>query len=166
MVKVFVGVGSNIDRARNIEAGIRALGDAFGTLTMSSTYESEAVGFRGDNFFNLVVVFESKAPPEHVAATLRAIEQRFGRDRGGPSLAPRTLDLDLLLYNELVRNDAEIRVPREDLTRYAFVLRPLAEIAPQLRHPVTGQRFADIWAAFDQSSQKLWPAPVTQTALR
>lgn len=157
MARVHVGIGSNIDRARNIAAGLAALADAFGPLTVSTVYESEAVGFSSDNFFNLVAGFDTAAVPEQVQATLRAIEQRFGRQRGGARFAPRTLDIDLLLYNGLVRNDGDINVPREDVTRFAFVLRPLAEIAGDLRHPVTGARYADLWAAFDQASQALWP---------
>ena len=159
MARIFVGVGSNVDRERNIQAGLKALSDAFGALTVSTIYESEAIGFASDNFFNLVVGFDSAQTPEQVSATLRAIEYQFGRDRGGGRIAPRTVDLDLLLYNDLVRNDGEINVPREDVTRYAFVLRPLAEIAGALRHPVSGERFVDLWAVFDQSSQALWPAP-------
>lgn len=157
MARVFVGIGSNIDRARNIAAGIEALADAFGRLTVSTVYESEAVGFASDNFFNLVVGFDTAAPPEQVLVTLRAIEQRFGRQRGGARYAPRTLDIDLLLYNNLVRNDGDINIPREDVTRFAFVLRPLAEIAGDLRHPVSGASYADLWAGFDRSAQALWP---------
>lgn len=159
MARVFVGVGSNIDRERNIQAGLKALSDAFGALTVSTIYESEAVGFASANFFNLVVAFDSAESPEHVAARMRAIEDKFGRDRAGGRFAPRTLDLDLLLYNDLVRSDTEVNVPREDVTRYAFVLRPLAEIAGDLRHPVSGERYADLWAAFDKPSQALWPVP-------
>ena len=159
MARIFVGVGSNMDRERNIQAGLKALSGAFGELTISTVYESEAVGFAGSNFFNLVVGFDSEKSPEGVAATLSAIEHRFGRDRDGGRYAPRTLDLDLLLYNDLVRNDTEINVPREDVTKYAFVLRPLAEIAGELRHPVSGERFSELWMQFDQSSQALWPAP-------
>jgi 2-amino-4-hydroxy-6-hydroxymethyldihydropteridine diphosphokinase len=158
MARIFVGVGSNVDRERNIQAGLRALSEAFGELDMSTIYESEAIGFAGDNFFNLVVGFDSAKSPEQVAAILSTIEYRFGRDRGGGRFAPRTLDLDLLLYNDLVRHDAEINVPREDVTKYAFVLRPLAEIAGNLCHPVSGEHFADLWARFDQLSQALWPA--------
>ena len=158
MARIFVGVGSNMDRERNIQAGLRALSGAFGELTVSTIYESEAVGFAGDNFFNLVVAFDSTQSPEQVAAAMSAIEHRFGRDRGGGRFAPRTLDLDLLLYNDLVRHDRQISVPREDVTKYAFVLRPLVEIAGELRHPVSGERFAELWARFDQSSQALWPA--------
>lgn len=166
MARIFVGVGSNVDRERNIAGGLDALADAFGPLTVSTVYESEAVGFRGDNFYNLVVGFDSDASPEAVSAELRTIEDRFGRRRGGPHFAARTLDLDLLLYNDLVRNDGIIDVPREDVTRYAFVLRPLAEIAGGLRHPVSGIRFADLWAAFDRSSQPLWPVTLNPRKTR
>ncbi len=159
MARIFVGVGSNVDRERNVQAGLSALSGAFGALQVSTIYESEAIGFAGDNFFNLVVGFDSAESPEQVAATLNAIEYRFGRDRGGGRFAPRTLDLDLLLYNDLVRHDAQISVPREDVTKYAFVLRPLAEIAGGLCHPVSGEPFAELWARFDQSSQVLWPVP-------
>lgn len=158
MARIFVGVGSNVGRERNIAAGLAALADAFGPLTLSTIYESAAVGFDGDNFFNLVAAFDSDAPAEAVAETLRGIEQRFGRRRGGPRYAPRTLDLDLLLYGDLVRSDDDVNVPRADVTRFAFVLCPLAEIAGELRHPVTGACYADLWAAFDRPSQPLWPA--------
>ncbi len=157
MARIFVGVGSNIERERNIQAGLAALGQAFGAMTVSTIYESEAVGFTSDNFFNLVVGFDSSQTPEQVSATLQSIEFNFGRQRGGSRYAPRTLDLDLLLYNDLVRNDGEINVPREDVTKFAFVLRPLAEIAGDSRHPVSGERYRVLWAAFDQSSQVLWP---------
>lgn len=158
MARIFVGVGSNIDRERNIQAGLAALTDTFGALTVSTIYESEAVGFASDNFFNLVVGFDSDQSPEQVSTILRAIEYRFGRQRGGSRFAPRTLDLDMLLYNGLVRNDGEINVPREDVTKFAFVLRPLAEIAGDLRHPVSGERYGDLWTGFDQTSQALWTA--------
>lgn len=157
MTRVYVGIGSNVDRARNVAAGIGALRAAFGPLAVSTVYESAAVGFDSDNFYNLVAGFDTRATPEDVARTLRDIEQRFGRQRGGPRYAPRTLDIDLLLYGDLVRSDELINVPREDVTRFAFVLRPLAEIAPQLRHPVGGASMAELWRDFDAASQPLWP---------
>ncbi len=166
MARIFVGVGSNVGREHNIPAGLAALAAAFGPLTTSTIYETEAVGFTGDNFYNLVVGFDSDAPPEHVAATLRAIETRFGRQRGGPRYAPRTLDLDLLLHGDIVRHDGDINVPREDVTKFAFVLCPLAEIAPDLRHPVSGARYADIWAAFDRSGPALWPVTLQNPKTR
>ncbi|MBI2993154.1 MAG: 2-amino-4-hydroxy-6-hydroxymethyldihydropteridine diphosphokinase [Gammaproteobacteria bacterium] len=157
MARVFVAIGSNVDRAVSVRAGVRALRQAFGDLTISPVYESRAVGFEGDDFYNLVVAFDTDHGPREVAGMLDEIEQRFARERSAPRFAPRALDLDLLLYNNLVAHDRDLDLPREDIGMYAFVLRPLAEIAGERRHPVTGQRFAELWAGFDRNSQYLLP---------
>ena len=93
-----------------------------------------------------------------MAAELKAIEDRNGRLRSGPRFSARTLDLDLLLYDDLVLETP--RIPRDEILRYAFVLRPLAELDPQLVHPVTGRSMAELWAEFDASGQ-----PMRQVAL-
>ena len=157
MARVFVAIGSNVDRDASIRAGVRALRQAFGALTLSPVYRSRAVGFEGDDFYNLVAAFDTERGPREVADMLDAIEQRFGRDRAAPRFSPRALDLDLLLYNDLVTHDRDLALPRDDIGRYAFVLRPLAEIAGECRHPVTGKRFAELWAGFDRDSQDLFP---------
>lgn len=155
MPRVFVGIGSNVNRDANIRSGIRALRELFGDLTISAVYQSEAVGYDGDDFYNLVVAFDTGRGAREVTCALHGIEQRFGRDRAAPKYSPRTLDLDLLLYNNLVVHDRDLELPRSDIGRYAFVLRPLAEIAGEHRHPVSGLRFADLWAGFDRDSQPL-----------
>lgn len=152
MLEVFLGVGSNVDRERSIAAGLRALSEHFGALTVSSVYESDPVGFAGDPFFNLVVGFRTVAPVWELADQLAAIEREAGRTRGDEKFAARTLDLDLLLYGDAVLNHGSLRIPREDITRYAFVLEPLHELAPQRRHPVLGHTFAALWEAFDKRS--------------
>jgi len=157
MARVFVAIGSNVDRAASIRAGVRALREAFGELTISPVYRSRAVGFEGDDFYNLVVAFDTDHGPREVAGVLDEIERRFGRDRSARRISPRLLDLDLLLYNDLVTHDRDMELPREDIGMYAFVLRPLAEIAGEHRHPVTGQRFAELWAGFDRNGQDLIP---------
>lgn len=147
MTEVFVGVGSNVDREASLAKGLRALRAAFGAVRVSSVWDSPAVGFDGDPFLNLVVAFDTDEPPMVVAATLDRIEHAFGRShRGERKLAARALDLDLLLYGERVI--PEMRVPRDDIVRYGFVLAPLAELAPDHRHPVTGERYAELWAAY------------------
>ena len=88
---------------------------------------------------------------------LRAIEDRFDRKRHECRHAPRNVDLDLLLYDDLVVNEDGLELPRGDIIRYAFVLCPLAEIAGDMRHPVNRKRFADLWHTFDKTGQKLWP---------
>lgn len=162
MAQVYVSVGSNIDREQNIEAALQALTELYGELQLSSVYESDAVGFASEPFYNLVLGFTTDQTPQTVQSELHRIEDRFGRQRTR-ALSARTLDLDLLLYDDVVMSAGKLVLPREDITRYAFVLGPLAEIAGEERHPVSGQCYADMWAAFDDSSQPLtridWPPP-------
>lgn len=157
MPQVFVGVGSNVERETSIRAGVADLRAHYGELLLSSVYESEAVGFVGDAFYNLVVGFHTQEPIDTVADVLTAIEDRNGRRRGSEKFTPRTLDLDLLLYGDEIITTARFHVPRDEILRYAFVLWPLAEIAPDLRHPETGERFAQLWEAFDKRGPALGP---------
>ena len=129
-------------------------------LTRSGVYERESVGFDSDPFYNLVVGFDTGESPREIQAFLHAIESGSGRLRSG-ELTARTLDLDLLLYDDAVINEAGLVLPRDDITRYAFVLRPLAEIAGIERHPIIGDSFSDLWSAFDAVCQPMkqvdWP---------
>lgn len=147
MTRVYVSIGSNLDRRRNVRSALAALARAFGRLAVSPVYESEAVGFEGPPFYNLVVGFDTDRPLEGVAEILRAIEEAHGRRRVGPRFADRSLDLDLLLYGDLVRHDGRFDIPRPEITREAYVLRPLADIAGAARHPESGATFAELWEA-------------------
>ncbi|MDT8383734.1 MAG: 2-amino-4-hydroxy-6-hydroxymethyldihydropteridine diphosphokinase [Gammaproteobacteria bacterium] len=157
MPRVFVGIGSNIDRERSVRAGVAELQQAYGDVQLSSVYESEAVGFDGDAFYNLVAAFDTDDSVDQVVATLAAIEDRQGRLRSGERFAARTLDLDLLLYGDAVIATENYHLPRDEIPRYAFVLWPLAELAPTLRHPESGEDFASMWARFDKRNQPLRP---------
>ncbi len=157
MATVFVGVGSNIDREDNIRAGIQALRERFSNVLTSVVYESRAVGFEGDNFYNMVVSLETELAPRELQDAFHEIENSFGRKRGGPRYISRTLDLDLLLYDDLVCDEDGLQLPREDVTMFAFVLRPLSELAGELRHPVLAQTYIDLWKDFEQKDQTLWP---------
>jgi 2-amino-4-hydroxy-6-hydroxymethyldihydropteridine diphosphokinase len=160
VARVYISVGSNIERERNIDLALSLLEASFGELQRSSVYETGAVGFDSDPFYNLVVGFDTSHTPRQIQNMLHCIEEASGRIRTA-GLSARTLDLDLLLYDDLVTEVDGLSLPRADITHYAFVLAPLAEIAGALRHPVTGARYADMWSAFDQAGQTLsrinWP---------
>jgi len=146
--RVFVSVGSNIDRAHNVRRALRALRERFGAINSSSVYETAAVGFAGEPFYNLVVAFDSDDSPEVIRTALRDIETAAGRQRDGvPRFSERTLDLDLILYGNLVRHDDLIDVPAADIATRDFVLAPLAELAPDAIHPEQQRTFGEMWRA-------------------
>jgi 2-amino-4-hydroxy-6-hydroxymethyldihydropteridine diphosphokinase len=147
----YISVGSNINKDAHIPASLRALEQAFGELTVSSIYESEPVGFTGDVFYNLVVGFDSDLEVKAVAKQLRQIELDNGRTPDSRKFAARTLDLDLILYGDLIVNDGRLRIPRDEIEHYAFVLEPLAEIAPTLKHPISHLSYAELWDRFDKT---------------
>jgi 2-amino-4-hydroxy-6-hydroxymethyldihydropteridine diphosphokinase len=157
MPRVFVSIGSNVERERNIRAAVAALRTRFGPLQLSRVYQTPAVGFAGEDFYNLVAAFDTAEPIERVREALIGIEAAQGRERNGPRYGPRTLDLDILLYGDLVRHGDGFDVPRGEITRHAFVLGPLAELAPDLRHPETGETMARLWENLDTARWQLMP---------
>ena len=154
-VDVYVSAGSNVAPEENLRMACQELTRRFGALDVSGVYRNPPVGFSGADFLNLVLHFRTVEPPATIIAELERLHVLAGRERGAERFAPRTLDLDLLLYGNAVLPEAGIRVPREDILKYGFVLRPLAELAPSLRHPVTGQTMAELWARFDQARHPL-----------
>lgn len=154
MARVYLSVGSNVDRDKNIRAGLDDLAEQFGELECSPVYESVAFGFDGDNFYNLVLGFDTEDSVYDVAKILRGIEDRRQRVRDGVKFSSRTLDLDLILYDDLVLTDGRIRIPREDIEQYAFVLQPLADIAPDHVHPELDKTYAQMWSKFDPEQVK------------
>ncbi|WP_193166118.1 2-amino-4-hydroxy-6-hydroxymethyldihydropteridine diphosphokinase [Microbulbifer hainanensis] len=159
MARVFLSLGSNIDRERHIRAGLDALAKRFGGLDVSRVFESEAVGFDGDNFYNLVVGIHTELPVGRLALGLREIEDANGRLRAGPKFSARTLDIDILTYDALTGTVDGVKLPRGEILKNAFVLLPLAELVPNAIHPLVGKSYRELWEEYDQTSQKLWPVP-------
>ncbi|HEY5789787.1 MAG TPA: 2-amino-4-hydroxy-6-hydroxymethyldihydropteridine diphosphokinase [Gammaproteobacteria bacterium] len=159
MAVIFISLGSNLDREVQLRAAVRALRASFTGVSLSPVYESAAVGFDGPPFYNLVARAETALDPAAVVARLHAIEDAQGRQRHADGWHSRTLDLDLLLYDALVEETAQYALPRPEITSHAFVLKPLADLAGTLRHPLQAARYADLWAAFDQAAQPLTRVP-------
>ena len=150
-VRVYVSAGSNIDPRANLETACRALEQHYGEIELSPLYQSAAEGFSGPDFLNLVAGFRTEETPGEIRKRLAEMEARAGRDRSGGKFSSRTLDLDLLLYGDRV--DASLKLPHSDIERYAFVLKPLADLAPDLRHPVSGVTIAELWRSFSGPRQ-------------
>jgi len=151
-VQVFVSGGSNIDAVTNIRNAVAGLRGEFGELSLSSVYRSPAVGFDGEDFLNIIIGFVTDRSASDCAGVMNALESASGRTDAQRGFTARPLDLDMVLYGDLVDGSPELRVPRDDVTEYPFVLGPLAEIAPDFRHPVTGETMADMWRGFDRSN--------------
>ena len=151
MPVVYLSIGSNIGREKNIPSALKALNELFGDLTLSSVYETDAVGFDGPPFYNMTIKFQSNEAIQELAKILREIEIRHGRIRKSAKFSGRSLDLDILLYGDLVLNDGKLQIPRDDIIHYAFVLEPLAEIAPDQRHPITHESYLEMWDKFDKT---------------
>ena len=157
MALIYLSLGSNIDRKRHIGAALDALAECFGKLDISTVYESVAVGFEGDSFYNLVVGIHSDLPVGEVAKTLKYIEDCNGRDRSAPKFGPRSLDIDILTVDVFAGEMDGVNLPRNEVLENAFVLQPLAELAADMIHPLTDKTIGQHWQEFDKDSQKLWP---------
>ena len=155
MARVAVSIGSNLERERNVKDALTALGKTFGELLRSPVYESAAYGFDGPPFYNLVVVFETPLGVRAVRAKIQAIENLQGRKIGANRSGSRSLDLDLLLYDDSVFRDQGLDVPRREIFEHAYILKPLADLLPAGPHPVTGESFADIWLRLGSRQEAL-----------
>ena len=159
MATVYVSNGSNINREHHVSQSLKALHYRFAPLHISKFYDCEAVGFKGDNFLNLVVGFECDLPIAELVKILHQIESENDRKRQTKTYASRTMDIDILLYGNQVGVIDGVELPRGEITEYAFVLRPLVDIAAQERHPTLDISYQQLWENFDQLSQKTEPIP-------
>lgn len=155
MPEVFVAAGSNVAPEEHLQRAVTELRAAFPGVRFSPWYRNTAVGFAGDDFINLVAGFDTALTPAQILERLHAIETRCGRPRGAPRWAPRSMDLDVLLYGELVCDEPGLKLPRPDLLRRAYMLGPLAALAPQLLHPTEQRTIGELWQAFDRDAHPL-----------
>ncbi len=155
MPVAYLGLGSNLDAEQNLQLACRELRNRFSLQKISTAYLSKALGFDGADFLNAVACIETELTPQELCGELELIHDLAGRTRRSEKFIARTLDIDLLLYDQLILNEPPVRLPREDVLQYSFVLRPLAEIAPDYHHPVTGKLISDHWREFDAASHPL-----------
>ncbi|HIE55578.1 MAG TPA: 2-amino-4-hydroxy-6-hydroxymethyldihydropteridine diphosphokinase [Chromatiaceae bacterium] len=148
MTRAWISVGSNIEPERNVREAVDALRREFGELVISPVYRTRAEGFEGEDFLNLVVGIDTALSPERVRERLRRIEDEQGRRRSTEKFAPRTLDLDLLTWGGLV--DPDLGLPRDEILKYAFVLGPLADVAPDETCPGTARTYASLWQSMKE----------------
>jgi len=157
MSEVFVALGSNIDPDARLQDAARLLKARFPDAKFSSCYRNAAVGFEGDDFVNAVVGFSTDLPVTDLLRVLHAIEEQCGRSRADSKWGPRAMDLDLLLYGNDVGEGPGYVLPRRDMLRRAYMLGPLAELAPAVPHPVERETIGALWGAFPQAEHPMTP---------
>lgn len=157
MTTAYLGLGSNQGAERNLGAAVKALRGTFGEVRLSPLYRSRAVGFEGDDFINFAAAIETGMDPMDLRAWLRELESRHGRRRDLPKFSDRTLDVDILMFGDLRSDDPELPLPRPEILRFAHVLRPLAELAPDLVYPGREESLGELWARSELRSVPLEP---------
>ena len=148
MTEAFVALGSNVEPEAHLRQAARLLRERFQRARFSACYRNAAFGFKGADFLNAVVGFETSLTVEGLLDALRQIEMQCGRGPADERWGPRAIDLDLLLYADRVGHGAGFTLPRPDLLQRAYMLGPLAEIASELRYPPHGPAIGELWARF------------------
>lgn len=157
MAKAYLSLGSNQSPDVHLPQALAELRGRFGEVLVSPTYRTPAEGFDGPDFLNLAAIIETGLDIVALDAWLHALEDAHGRRRDVPRFSSRPLDIDIVFYDDLVfRGPGNLQVPRPEL-KHAFVLKPLADIAPGFRDPTSGSTLAALWAAHPQSDA---PPPV------
>jgi 2-amino-4-hydroxy-6-hydroxymethyldihydropteridine diphosphokinase len=160
MTPVYVAAGSNVEPEKNLAQACVEIVRTWPDAVFSRAYINKAVGFDGPDFINLVMGFHTAHPLEYVISRLRAIETHCGRPRFAPKWASRTMDLDVLLFGDRVEKTSDYTLPRPDLLKRPYMLGPMAEIAPQVRHPTEGKTIGELWNAFDRDGHDMVPVSI------
>jgi 2-amino-4-hydroxy-6-hydroxymethyldihydropteridine diphosphokinase len=159
-VPVYVAAGSNVEPLLNLRRALDVLHASFAPLVLSRAYANAAVGFEGEDFVNLVVGFRSALPLPAVIERLHQAEAACGRERDAPKWAPRSMDLDILLFGAMLSDEPGLVLPRPDLVKRPYMLGPMADIAPAERHPTLGRTIGELWAAFDRGAHPMTTVPL------
>ncbi|MFM7395722.1 MAG: 2-amino-4-hydroxy-6-hydroxymethyldihydropteridine diphosphokinase [Gammaproteobacteria bacterium] len=155
MTRVFVAAGSNVDAKRNLRLASSELARAFGKVDFSPAYRNVAAGFEGDDFINFVAAFDTDLPVRDVVAELQRIEGLCGRERNAPKWAPRSMDLDILLFGNMICDEPGLVLPRPDLLRRAYMLGPMADVGGGIIHPLEQRTISQLWENFDRGAHPL-----------
>jgi 2-amino-4-hydroxy-6-hydroxymethyldihydropteridine diphosphokinase len=155
MADVYVAAGSNVRPDFYIKRALTLLEQEFPPLRISPIYRNRAVGFEGEDFLNLVVGFTTTLQLREVRSRLQSIEAQCDRPRDAPKWAGRTMDLDILLYDAIVSDEPGLVLPRPDLIRRAYMLKPMVDLAPDVIHPVLGKTMREIWDDSDLKGHEL-----------
>lgn len=147
MSTAWLSLGSNQSPAEHLAAAAHALRRRFGEVVFSPVYRTPAIGFEGPDFLNAAAIVQTDLTPFELNDWLHALEQAFGRDRSAPRFSSRPLDIDIVFFDDLViEGPGHLTLPRPEL-QFAFVLKPLADIAPDHVVPGDGRTLAALWAA-------------------
>jgi len=138
-----------VNKEKNIQSCIASLQKTFLKLKPSPTYKTQSVGFEGQDFYNLVASFESTLSAEKINSVLKKIERSHGRDHQDAKFSDRTLDIDLLLYDDEILFEQGFNIPRDEILSYAFVLKPLSDLLPKMLHPELAKDFLSLWNDFE-----------------
>ncbi len=160
-VDVFLSIGSNVNSEVNIQYALSEIDQIFEIKQVSSVYKNKSVGFEGDDFLNMVLKLSTTLSPYEIVEELNRIELATGREIGTGTFDSRTLDIDMILYGDLVDPEEPLQLPRKDIDLYSFVIGPLAEIEPRGIHPVLGKSFIELWEEFNQEAY-----PLERTSIR
>jgi 2-amino-4-hydroxy-6-hydroxymethyldihydropteridine diphosphokinase len=155
MTRVFVAAGSNVEAGRNLRLASDELVKEFGRVDFSPAYRNVAAGFEGDDFINFVAAFDTDLSVREVVAELQRIEAMCGRERNAPKWAPRSMDLDILLFGDMVCDEPGLVLPRPDLLRRAYMLGPMADVGGEVIHPLEGRTISELWEIFDRDAHPL-----------
>ena len=160
MSLVYIGIGSNVDREENIRSCIKCLHEKYSVISLSPLYETSSMGFDGPNFYNLVCCFETSQDVVVLKTELSVIEKNHGRSMNETKFSSRTLDIDILYYDDLIYEDDNLKLPRKEIIQYDFVLQPLVDIAPEFIHPLIKKTNKEIMDEFSIEKNIIKEIPI------